>query len=71
MFRRLPFQRLIQAITNEQMHQVRWQSAAVDALQESVETYVTDLFRRAQLAAVHAKRITVQEKDIDYVSLGR
>jgi hypothetical protein len=42
----------------------RFQSAAIQALQEVVEEYIVFLFEDAQFCAVHAKRITVQPKDL-------
>jgi hypothetical protein len=41
-----------------------FQSAAIQALQEVVEEYIVFLFEDAQFCAVHAKRITVQPKDL-------
>ena len=34
------------------------------ALQESVEAYLVSLFEDTNLAAIHAKRVTIQKKDI-------
>jgi hypothetical protein len=42
----------------------RFQSAAIQALQEVVEEYIVFLFEDAQFCAVHAKRVTVQPKDL-------
>jgi hypothetical protein len=42
----------------------RFQSAAVQALQEVAEDYLVYLFEDAQFCAVHGKRITIQPKDI-------
>jgi hypothetical protein len=42
----------------------RFQSAAIQALQEVAEDYLVYLFEDAQFCAVHGKRITVQPKDI-------
>jgi hypothetical protein len=42
----------------------RFQSAAVQALQEVAEDYLIYLFEDAQFCAVHGKRITIQPKDI-------
>jgi len=42
----------------------RWQSQALFALQEAAEAFLVDLFHDANLCAIHAKRVTVQQKDI-------
>ncbi|KAF3013915.1 centromeric DNA-binding histone H3-like protein cse4, partial [Didymella heteroderae] len=41
-----------------------WQSQALFALQEAAEAFLVNLFHDANLCAVHAKRVTVQQKDI-------
>ena len=43
---------------------LRVSSMAVIALQEAAESYLVGLFADAQLAAIHANRITVMPKDI-------
>jgi site-specific DNA-cytosine methylase len=43
---------------------VRFQSSALTALQEAAEAYLVSLFEDTNLAAIHAKRITVQRKDL-------
>ena len=40
------------------------QRIAVEALQEAAEYYITNLFDDANLCALHAKRITLQPKDM-------
>ena len=40
------------------------QHVAVEALQEAVEYYIINLFDDANLCALHAKRITLQPKDM-------
>ena len=42
----------------------RWQSQAVVALQEEAEAYLVHLFEDSNLEAIHAKRVTIQAKDI-------
>lgn len=42
----------------------RWQSQALQALQEAAEAYLVYLFEDANLCAIHAKRVTVMKKDI-------
>jgi histone H3/H4 len=43
---------------------LRFQSSAVMALQEAAETYHVSLFEDANLAAIHAKHVTIQPKDL-------
>merc|ERR1712169_6738 len=43
---------------------LRFQSSAIGALQESVESYLVSLFEDTNLCAIHAKRVTIQSKDI-------
>ena len=40
------------------------QCIAVEALQEAAEYYITNLFDDANLCVLHAKRITLQPKDM-------
>ncbi|KAG8415191.1 centromeric DNA-binding histone H3-like protein cse4 [Metarhizium acridum] len=42
----------------------RWQSQAIQALQEAAEAFMVHLFEDAQLCAIHAKRVTIMQKDI-------
>lgn len=42
----------------------RWQSHAIQALQEAAEAYLVHLFEDTNLCAIHAKRVTIQQKDI-------
>nr|XP_055047665.1 histone H3-like [Misgurnus anguillicaudatus] len=43
---------------------LRFQSSAVMALQESSEAYLVGLFEDTNLCAIHAKRVTIMPKDI-------
>ncbi|KAL7280361.1 hypothetical protein ACG7TL_005286 [Trametes sanguinea] len=43
---------------------LRFQSSAVMALQEASEAYLVSLFEDTNLAAIHAKRVTIQPKDL-------
>jgi histone H3/H4 len=43
---------------------LRFQGSAVLALQESAEAYLVGLFEDTNLAAIHAKRVTIMPKDI-------
>ncbi|MXQ93547.1 hypothetical protein E5288_WYG001835 [Bos mutus] len=43
---------------------LRYQSAAIGALQEASEAYLVGLFEDTNLWAIHAKRVTIMPKDI-------
>jgi len=43
---------------------LRWQSQAIEALQEAAEAFIVHLFENTNLCAIHAKRITIMQKDI-------
>ena len=71
LIRKLPFQRLVweiagdhKVITSPLCGKVRFQSAAVMALQEAAEAYLVGLFEDSNLCAIHAKRVTIMLKDI-------
>ncbi|KAF3907186.1 hypothetical protein ABW21_db0208838 [Orbilia brochopaga] len=75
LLRKLPFSRLVREICAEQIDIVnshfhkstepmRWQSQALQALQEATEAFLVHLFEDANLCAIHAKRVTVMQKDI-------
>ncbi|CAJ0895672.1 5932_t:CDS:2 [Entrophospora sp. SA101] len=59
LLRKLPFSR----VPDSQVG-FRWQSTAILALQEATEAFLIHLFEDANLCAIHAKRITLMQKDI-------
>ncbi|GAA5880170.1 hypothetical protein JCM16303_001238 [Sporobolomyces ruberrimus] len=74
LLRRLPFARLVREIatdffddeTGEQVG-LRWQSSALLALQEATEAYLVHLFEDSNLCALHAKRVTIMQRDMQLV----
>ena len=68
LLRRLPFARLVREIAQTYVvddgEEKRWQVDAIEALQEAAEDYLVHLFEDANLCAIHAKRVTIQVKDI-------
>lgn len=73
LIRKLPFQRLVREISqdmgtgkfgNVSNGGWRFQGQAIMALQEACEMYLVGLFEMANLAAIHAKRVTLMPKDI-------
>lgn len=73
---RLPFSRLVREIAmglvppvpqpGRSLHaaELRWQSQAIMALQEAAEAFLVHLFEDTNLCAIHAKRVTIMQKDI-------
>ncbi|KAG0286785.1 centromeric DNA-binding histone H3-like protein cse4 [Linnemannia gamsii] len=67
-----PFARVVREISADFVSQVslsdsvvlRWQSAALMALQEATEAFLVHLFEDANLCAIHAKRVTIMQRDI-------
>jgi histone H3 len=43
---------------------MRWQSAALEGLQEAAEAYLVELYQDTNLCAIHAKRVTIMPKDM-------
>ncbi|KDQ50536.1 hypothetical protein JAAARDRAFT_99233, partial [Jaapia argillacea MUCL 33604] len=64
LIRRVPFQRLVREIAQGFKADVRFQSSALAALQEAAESYLVSVFEDTKLAALHAKRVTIQPKDL-------
>ncbi|KAF9226550.1 histone-fold-containing protein [Gyrodon lividus] len=73
LLRRLPFSRVVREIaldmmtdTNFEMGDtgLRWQSSAILALQEATEAFLVHLFEDTNLCAIHAKRVTIMQRDI-------
>lgn len=64
LIRKLPFQRLVREIAQCHHSDLRFQSAALGALQEASEAYLVGLFEDTNLCAIHAKRVTIMPKDM-------
>lgn len=64
LIQRQPFQRVVREIAQDFKSDAKFQSAALEALQEAAEAYLVGLFEDANLEAIHAKRVTIQPKDI-------
>jgi histone H3/H4 len=85
---KLAFSRLVREIASEISSDLRFQSGALEALQEAAEAYLVNEFERksqasykrlvfmiiliqiiivANLAAIHAKRVTLQKRDMALV----
>lgn len=64
LIRKLPFQRLVREVAQGYKSDLRFQSAAIGALQEAAEAYLVALFEDTNLCAIHAKRVTIMTKDL-------
>jgi histone H3 len=64
LIRKAPFQCFVREIVQRIKKDVRFQSTAMLALHEASEAYMVGLFEDTNLAAVHAKRVTIQPKDM-------
>jgi histone H3 len=64
LLRKLPFQRLVREIAQSIKDNVRFQSAAIYALQEATEAYTVGLFEDTNRCAIHARRVTIMPKDM-------
>lgn len=62
---RAPFQRVVREITGAHDPDLRFAAQALIALQEAAEAYLVGIFEDTQLCAIHAKRVTVQKKDME------
>jgi histone H3 len=61
---RAPFQRLVRELAAAQKEGLRFQSSAVQAIQEATESYVISLLADTNLCAIHTRRVTIQPKDV-------
>ena len=62
---RAPFQRVVRDICSQIDSDLRFQSQAILALQESSEAFVTSLLEDANLCCLHARRVTLMKRDMD------
>ena len=71
---KLPFGRLVKEVAAEfvtgyysadmDAAGLRWQSHALLCLQEAAEAYLVHLFEDVNLCAIHAKRVTIMQRDM-------
>jgi histone H3 len=67
LIRKLPFQRLVREIAQDWKSDLRFQGSAVLAIQEATEHYLTCFNEDTNIAALHAKRVTIMPKDMQLV----
>ena len=61
---KIPFQRLVRDVCRTLNPELRFQSLALQALQEAAEAYLVNMFDQCNDICVHSKRVTLQVKDI-------
>ena len=61
-----PFRRLVREIAADFKTDIRFEGDAFRMLQEIAEAHLTDMFRRTNNAAIHAKRVSIFEKDMKF-----
>jgi histone H3/H4 len=64
-FSRSCFDRLVREVAQDFKTDLRFEPSAVLALQEIAEAYLIGLFKDTNLAATHAKRVTITPKDME------
>ena len=65
LIRGLPFQRLVRSTAMKYNTEIRFQRAAIEALQEGSEALLVKLFEITNILASHAKRITILKRDVE------
>ncbi|KAG5360327.1 histone H3-like centromeric protein CSE4 [Yarrowia sp. B02] len=65
---KLPFARVVREVAlnylGKEYGNLQWQSMALLALQEAAEAFLVHLFEDVNLCAIHAKRVTIMQKDM-------
>ena len=61
---KMSFQRLVRELAVKYKLELRFQTSALQALQEAAEHYLVGIFEDSNFCASHAGRVTIQWKDI-------
>jgi histone H3/H4 len=61
---KLPFARVAKEVAMKFSRNVRWQAAALEALQDATEAHLVSVFEDTLLVAIHAGRVTIYPKDM-------
>lgn len=66
LLRKAPFIRLVRELTHKMYPelQTRFGASALACMQEASESHLTELFENTNLAAIHAKRVTIMPTDM-------
>lgn len=65
LIKRQPFQRLVKEISTHYKADLRFQSTALEALQQAAEFYIIGLFEDTNLCALHRGCVTITPKDMN------
>merc|ERR1712059_17580 len=60
----MPFSRLVREVASKLAAGFRFQSLALLALQEASEAFITSLMEDSLMVALHARRVTVLQRDL-------
>ncbi|KAA8618460.1 histone H3 [Pyrenophora tritici-repentis] len=63
LLRKLPFSRVVREFAQVHKADIRFQRSAIEALQEATEAFLVGYFEDCNINSIHAKRVTIQEKD--------
>ena len=64
LLRKMPFQRVVKEIAQDCKADLRFQTAAIEALQTAAEPCLVSMFEDANLCAIHTKRVTIMPNNI-------
>eukprot|EP01083_Nonionella_stella_P105137 302255_1 len=64
LIRKAPFQRLVRELAAVHKDGLRFQSSAIQAIQEATESYMTSLLSDTNLCAIHTRRVTIMPRDL-------
>ena len=67
MFRMLPFERFVREIVRDMGEDMRFSEDALSLVQNVTEDYLVGVYRASDLAAHHAGRNTLMQKDLALV----
>lgn len=67
MFRMLPFERFVREVVSDMHEDMRFSEDALALIQSVTEDYLLGVYRASDLAARHAGRTTLMQKDLALV----
>ena len=61
---RLPFRKIVKEMASKTSSDIRFQSSAMNALQEATEAFIVGIIEDGMLCTIHAQRVTLMAKDV-------
>ena len=61
---RSAFQCVVREISQSLKREVQWSAVALGVIQEAAKQMATSIFKDANLCAIHAKRVTLMDRDL-------